>query len=78
LDAITGATGMTKGNSYLIDLTAQLHHQTDKAILVSGDGERDNAVWLPLSQVEWVWADEKHGVIEVTLSEWLAIDKGMI
>lgn len=36
----------------LIDVACQQHHETDRAFLVSDDGERDTAVWLPKSQVE--------------------------
>ena len=57
--------------SDLIDCAVQLHHETEKAWLVSDDGERDHAVWIPKSQAEL--AD---GVL--TLPEWLATDKGLI
>ena len=62
--------------SDLIDVTVQLHHETDKAILVSDDGDRGNAVWLPLSQCEI--QKQRGGVVIVTLPEWLALDKGLI
>lgn len=38
--------------SDLVDLTLCLHHRTERAILVSDTGERDDAVWLPLAHVE--------------------------
>ena len=63
--------------SDLIDVSAQLHHRTAKAVLVSSDGERDEAIWLPLSQIE-ITGPDKHGVVEITLPEWLAKDKGLI
>ncbi len=62
--------------SDLVDVTVHVHHQTDKAILVSDDGERDGAVWLPLSQVEVEMT--KPPIAEVTMPEWLAKDKGLI
>lgn len=34
------------GKSDLIDLDVQKHHETEKAWLVSGTGDRDDAVWL--------------------------------
>ena len=62
--------------SDLIDLTLQKHHETPKAILVSDDGDKNRAVWLPLSQVEVV--EKGQGIVEVTVPEWLAKDKGLI
>jgi hypothetical protein len=64
------------GKSDLIDVDVQLHHRTDKAILVSDDGDRDNAIWLPLSQIEV--EEHQSGIITVTMPEWLAQDKGLI
>lgn len=62
--------------SDLIDLTMQRHHETEKAILVSDDGERAKAVWLPKSAVE---VEEKgRGIVVVTLPEPLAIEKGLV
>lgn len=61
----------------LIDIVVQLHHETERAVLVSDTGVRDDAVWLPKSQIEYV-AGPKPGTIEVTCPEWLAIDKGLI
>lgn len=60
----------------VIDITVQVHAKTDRAILVSDDGEKANAVWLPLSQVEVEM--KQGGTAEITLPEWLALDKGLI
>jgi hypothetical protein len=60
----------------LVDVLVRLHHETDKAILVSDSGEEKDAVWLPRSQIEI--EPKKPGYIEVTLPEWLAMDKGLI
>ncbi|WP_255565083.1 hypothetical protein [Methylovirgula sp. HY1] len=57
-----------------------LHHQTSKAILVSDDGERERAVWLPKQHVEFV-SDPKtksRAIVIVTLPEWLAVEKGLV
>ncbi len=51
----------------LIDLTVQLHAKTDRAILVSNDGDEKSAVWLPLSQCEVEIL--KDGIAEVTMPE---------
>ena len=58
--------------SNIVDIEVKLHHQTEKAILVSDDGEKESAVWLPLSQIEW---DESTST--VTLPDWLALEKGL-
>ena len=62
--------------SDLLDLTMQLHYETKKAVLVSDDGVKEHAVWLPLSQIEIERKAE--GTVEVTMPEWLAIDKGLV
>ena len=62
--------------SDLVDVTVQIHAETEKAILVPDDGKRERAVWLPHSQIE---IDKKSlSVAVVTLPEWLAKDKGLI
>lgn len=63
---------MTKSN--IIDLDLHLHHETEKAVLVSEDGNKDNAVWLPLSQIE---IESESGYVVVTLPEWLSLEKGL-
>lgn len=62
--------------SDLIDLTLRLHAETDKAILVSDDGDRDKAVWIPKSQAEI--EPQAKGIVIVTVSEWLATDKRLV
>lgn len=61
--------------SDLVECAVQLHHETARAWLVSDDGERDGAVWIPKSQAE---IEEKNGHHELTCPEWLALDKGLI
>ncbi len=61
----------------LIDVACQQHHETDGAFLVSDNGERDTAVWLPKSQVERGDA-QGGGVYVFTMPEWLAVDKGLV
>lgn len=62
---------------WTIDLTMRLHHETDRAVLVSDDGEEKHAVWLPKSQIEYEKA-KSPGHVVVTLPEWLATDKGLV
>jgi len=61
---------MSSGKSNLVDLNLDLHHETDKAFLVSNG--RTDKVWLPKSQVE------DNGDNTFTMPEWLAYDKGLI
>jgi hypothetical protein len=63
-----------------IDISVVLHADPTSAlaILVSDDGDEDNAVWLPRSQIEYDEKARKGDVITVTLHEWLAKDKGLI
>lgn len=63
--------------SDLVDIEAELKHQTDKAILVSADGERE--VWIPKSQCEF--DQPRPGgscIITITLSQSVAEEKGLV
>lgn len=62
--------------SRLVDIEVTVHHETEKAILVSDDGDRENAVWLPLSAVEVERG--RRGRAIITLPEHLALDRGLI
>ena len=61
--------------SHLVDIEVSVHRETEKAILVSLDGDKAKAVWLPLSRVEIHY--QKRSLI-ITLPEQLAIDKGLV
>ena len=63
------------GRSDLLDLTLHIHHKTAQAVLVSEDGDKDRAVWLPLGQIE-IEVTKTSAV--VTAPYWLAKDKGLI
>jgi hypothetical protein len=65
-------------NKQLYDIRVQLHRETDKAVLVSETGDKEQAVWLPRSQIECVEVDGKPGLLDVTMPEWLAQEKGLI
>lgn len=56
----------------MIDIACEVMRETDKAVLVSETGEKDDGVWLPKSQIEI----NDDGTI--SLPEWLAMDKGLI
>ena len=61
----------------IIEVTVQLHAESEKAVRVSDDGESENAVQIPRSQIE-AQQDLGNGVIELSLPERLALDKGLI
>lgn len=63
--------------SDLVDVSVCRMAETEKAILVSDTGEKENAVWIPKSQCE-IENDGYENFVTVTLPSWLAKDKGLI
>jgi hypothetical protein len=63
-----------------VDLVLFVHHETDAAYLVSDDGDRDKAVWLPKSQiqVDREYRRPEGRLIDIEMPEWLALKKGLI
>jgi len=65
------------GRSDLVDLEVYVHAETEKALFVSGVGPgSDKRVWLPKSQIEI--NDRSQFLAEITVPEWLAIDKELV
>lgn len=67
-------------NADICTLDLYLFVETEKAILVGQDGttnEKDR-VWLPKSQVEFAKKSKSTSEYEVTLPEWLALQRGLI
>lgn len=62
--------------SDVIDIDGAVEARTEKAVLFH-TGNKEEAVWLPLSQIEIEDTGFK-GIFTVTLPEWLALDKGLI
>jgi len=56
-----------------VEFYAEIRRETEMAILAF-DGA--NEIWLPKSLIEIT--PVKHPDVEITLPEWLAIDKGII
>ena len=55
------------------------HLSTAKAALLSNDGLKKNAIWLPLSQIELAPNDpDPDDIVEVTAPEWLLKKNGLI
>jgi len=68
---------MRVSESRLADLKLFEHARTERALLASLTGDKREAVWLPLSQIE-INSTGAEGIHDVTLPEWLALDKGLI
>ncbi|ACL58719.1 hypothetical protein [Methylobacterium nodulans] len=63
--------------SDLVDLTVRLHHETARAVLVSTDGNREKAVWIPKSACE-IELDAGKATHTLTLPERVAVEKGLV
>ena len=64
--------------SDLTDIEVHMHHRTAKAVLVSTDGDSDNAVWIPLSACEIDPHERLSNVYVLTCRENLAVEKGLV
>lgn len=68
--------------SNLTDIEVEVHHETEKGLLVSLDGEKENAQWLPKSLIEVEFDAsalyKRRGIAVVTLPVRLAKEKGLI
>lgn len=65
--------------SDLIDLDMVVHAETPKAWLLSDDGDRKHAVWIPKSQAEFEHRERGNMPTgTLTCPEWLAKEKGLI
>lgn len=67
--------------SDLIEISVFLHHKTERAILVSSNGNSDDAVWIPLSQCEVISIKGRIIALRqfaLELPEWLATEKGLV
>lgn len=57
-------------NHDIIEVSVIIKHETEKSILV--DNLKGKPIWLPKSQIEIQNANE------ISLPEWLALDKDLI
>lgn len=61
-------------------MTVVLLSTTESAILITTNDD-DEGVWLPRSKVEWERKSpmfRRPEYIEITMPEWLAMDRGLI
>jgi len=62
--------------SNLIDVEVVIHHETTLALLISTDGERKTAIWVPKAAVQ---VERKgRGTYTITLPVQMAEDKGLV
>ena len=63
-----------------VEVEMQIHHETERAILASDDGDRENAVWLPTSQIKVRRPNRSLGPghVIVIMPEWLAETKRLV
>lgn len=67
------------GRSNLVDLEVFLHYERPKAILVSTDGKRDKAKWLPKEAIDCSQVEGREGSWgEISLPQDLAEEKGLV
>lgn len=64
--------------SDLIDIAGVIHAETDKAVLFSDTAHREDAKWLPKSQIEIEADGGRRNFVTVTMPERLAIEKGLV
>jgi len=62
--------------SNLADIEVRVHRRTEKAVLVSNDGDSKNAVWIPKSQCEI--AHTRGDVFTLTAEQSLLEEKELV
>ena len=60
----------------LIEITAEVKRETDKAFLLSDDDV--NEQWIPKSQLDHSPDPQVGDVISFEMPKWLAIEKGFV
>jgi len=65
---------MRQSNDNTVDLEVVIKRETDKAYLIDHGGEEE--VWMPKSQVRAV--EKKGRTATMTVTEWIADEKGLI
>jgi len=59
-----------------LEFTVFLHRETERAALVSESGREERAFWLPKSRISITPKTEN--IVEISVPEWLAKNKGLI
>jgi hypothetical protein len=67
---------MSKGDEPPVEVLMREHFSKASAILVSPDGDRANAVWLPMSQI--VVEPKMGSTVSILMPAWLAETEGLV
>lgn len=68
----------SRGTEYWVGKFIQ-HHETGQALLLGLEGQtRDEAEWVPLSQIKTIDRSKTSPVIVVTMTAWIAKEKRFI
>lgn len=70
----TSENDMRRSNDNTVDLEVVIKRETDKAYLIDHGGEEE--VWMPKSQVREI--EKKGRTVVLTVTEWIANEKGLI
>ncbi len=62
----------------LTDIKVMIHHETDREVLVSIDGDAEQSVWLPKSSIEFEQPIVIGRAQIITLPQPLAEDRGLV
>jgi hypothetical protein len=63
--------------SDLVDIRMRRFAETELAVLFSPTDKRDDATWLPKSEIEYNRTSQR-AIYDVTMPEWLAVEKGLV
>jgi hypothetical protein len=74
----SGAGSYAVPGDNLAQLQMHLHRGTELAVLMSDDGDKKNAKWLPRSQLTMTPVKNSRWIYTVTMPEWLAHKHGLI
>lgn len=61
----------------IVDLRLFCWHETDAAFQLSREYDATKA-WVPKSMVHWTPQDKYSLMIDITMPEWLAYEKGLV
>jgi hypothetical protein len=67
---------MRQSNDKTVELEVQIKRVTDKAYLIDHGGEEE--VWMPKSQVKDLERVGRGPLHKMTVTEWIANEKGLI
>jgi hypothetical protein len=61
-----------------VEIEVVVHRATEKAVLVSDDGDDSDATWLPLSQIKGPRPSVSQDSQVLEVAEWIAQREGLI